>query len=289
VGGIGAIVAIGRRARKRRSDMLTSKRMGKTSGIGLATAVAMAVVGYAAPASAFDPNSGVSENSGPFALFKFGFSAYKKGRKDEAVEAYRYAAEKGHRGARWALANMYAYGDGVVENDYEAFKIYDEIARQGVEPGSPDTGYFVNALVSLAHYYQNGIPDSPIKPDMGAARQLYFQAASAFGMPEAQYRLGRMILDGQGGENNIQQAKKWLNRARLNGHAAAAAVLGNLIFQEGESVRGLAFMTAALERSGTQDKIWIRDMQEQAFLLSDENDRRTAIALAQDMLAKGLN
>ena len=214
---------------------------------------------------------------------------HDRDRADDGAENRAHAAEKGHRGARWALANMYAYGDGVVENDYEAFKIYDEIARQGVEPGSPDTGYFVNALVSLAHYYQNGIPDSPIKPDMGAARQLYFQAASAFGMPEAQYRLGRMILDGQGGENNIQQAKKWLNRARLNGHAAAAAVLGNLIFQEGESVRGLAFMTAALERSGTQDKIWIRDMQEQAFLLSDENDRRTAIALAQDMLAKGLN
>jgi exopolysaccharide production negative regulator len=265
--------------------MLTSR----ASRVGLAAAIMAATFGYAGSASAFDPNSGVSAESGPFALFKFGFSAYKKGRKDEAVEAYKYAAEKGHRGARWALANMYAYGDGVVENDYEAFKIYDEIARQGVEPGSPDTGYFVNALVSLAHYYQSGIPDSPVTPDLGAARQLYFQAASAFGMPEAQYRLGRMILDGQGGDNNIQQAKKWLNRARLNGHSAAAAVLGNLIFQEGEAVRGLAFMTAALERSDVQDKPWIRDIQEQAFLLSDENDRRTAIALAQDMLAKGLN
>ncbi|MBA69730.1 MAG: exopolysaccharide production negative regulator [Rhizobiales bacterium] len=265
--------------------MLTTK----ASGIGLAAMIALGAVGYSGVACAFDPDSGVSADSGPFALFKFGFSAYKKGRKDEAVEAYKYAAEKGHRGARWALANMYAYGDGVIENDYEAFKIYDEIARQGVEPGSPDTGYFVNALVSLAHYYQNGIPDSPVKPDLGAARQLYFQAASAFGMPEAQYRLGRMILDGQGGDNSIQQAKKWLNRARLNGHAGAAAVLGNLIFQEGEAVRGLAFMTAALERSEAQDKPWIRDMQEQAFLLSDENDRRTAIALAQDMLAKGLN
>jgi TPR repeat protein len=143
------------------------------------------------------PTAGVSRESGPFDLFKFGFSAYKKGRKDEAVEAYKYAAEKGHPGARWALANMYAYGDGVVENDYEAFKIYDDIARQGVEPGSQDTGYFVNALLSLATYYQKGIPGSPVKANLGAARQLYFQAASAFGVPEAQYRLGRMILEGR--------------------------------------------------------------------------------------------
>lgn len=261
----------------------------KASWTGAILAVAVATAGFAAPAAAFDPDSGVSAESGPFALFKFGFSAYKRGRKEEAVEAYRYAAEKGHRGARWALANMYAYGDGVVENDYEAFKIYDEIARQGVEPGSPDTGYFVNALISLANYYQHGIPDSPIRPDLGAARQLYFQAASAFGVPEAQYRLGRMILEGDRGPNSTQQAKKWLNRARLSGHAGAAALLGNLIFQEGESVRGLAFMTAALERSDSSDKSWIRSMQEEAFSLAGEADRRTAIALAQDMLAKGIN
>ncbi len=265
--------------------MLTSRF--RTSGL-ICAAVALCI-GAPQPAHALDPDSGVSRESGPFDLFRFGFSAYKKGRKDEAVEAYKYAAEKGHPGARWALANMYAYGDGVVENDYEAFKIYDDIARQGVEPGSQDTGYFVNALISLATYYQKGIPGSPVAADLPTARQLYFQAASAFGIPEAQYRLGRMILEGQGGANDIQQAKKWLNRARVSGHAAAAAVLGNVVFSEGQTVRGLAFMTTALERSESTDKPWIRAMQERAFSLADEADRRTAIALAQDMLAKGLN
>ena len=119
------------------------------SGRVLACVVALSL-GIAGPALAFDPDSGVNEKSGPRVLFKFGFSAYKRGKKDDAVEAYRHAAEKGHPGARWALANMYADGDGVVEDDYEAFKIYDQIARQGVEPGSRDTGYFVHALVSLA-------------------------------------------------------------------------------------------------------------------------------------------
>ena len=98
-------------------------------------------------ALAFDPQSGVSKESGPFDLFKFGFFSYKEGRKNDAVEAYRYAAEKGHTGSRWALANMYADGDGVPENDLEAFKIYSDIASAGVEPGSEDTGYFANALV----------------------------------------------------------------------------------------------------------------------------------------------
>lgn len=250
--------------------------------------VSLAVCGtIAMPVYAFDPGAGVSKESGPFALFKFGFSAYKNGRKDEAVEAYKYAAEKGHTGSRWALANMYAYGDGVAENDLEAFKIYSEIAQQGVEPGSEDTGYFVNALISLAGYYRRGIPDSPIKSDMAQARQLYFQAASTFGVAEAQFQLARMLLSGEGGSVNVQQAKKWLNRARKSGHAGAMGVFGNVIFQEGQTIRGLAYMTAALDQCSPKDRPWMQSMQEQAFSLATEDDRRSAISLSQNLHMQG--
>lgn len=246
-------------------------------------------VGSAGQALSFDPDAGVDEKSGPLVLFKFGFSAYKSGKKDDAAEAYRHAAEQGHPGARWALANMYAAGDGVVEDDYEAFKIYDRIAREGVEPGSSETGYFVNALVRLASYYRRGIPNSPVTADPTQARQLYFQAASVFGIPEAQYQLGSMMLAGEGGHTDLRQAKKWLNRARKSGHPAAAALFGDAIFQEGHTVRGLAYMTVALERAPVNDRGWIREIQEQAFSIANEADRRTAIALAEDMLAKGKN
>ncbi|MEM6464077.1 MAG: tetratricopeptide repeat protein [Pseudomonadota bacterium] len=246
-------------------------------------------IGSIGAAFAFDPDAGVNEKSEPRTLFKFGFSAYQKGQKDDAAEAYRYAAEKGHPGARWALANMYAAGDGIVEDDYAAFKIYDRIARDGVEPGSSDTGYFVHALVSLAGYYQYGIPESPVTADPAQARQLYFQAASAFGMPEAQFQLGRMMLAGEGGSANIRQAKKWLNRARKSGHPGAAALFGETIFEEGHTVRGLAYMTVALERADISDRPWISSIQEKAFSIADEADRRTAIALAQDMLEGSRN
>ncbi|OLP55267.1 exopolysaccharide production negative regulator [Rhizobium rhizosphaerae] len=247
----------------------------------LVVSMALAVCGPVQRAHAFDPDAGVSKESGPFALFKFGFSAYKNGRKDEAVEAYRYAAEQGHTASRWALANMYAYGDGVAENDLEAFKIYSEIAEKGVEPGSEDTGYFVNALISLANYYRRGIPGTPIKRDLNQARQLYFQAASTFGVPEAQFQLARMLLDGDSGTTNVQQAKKWLNRARKKGHVGAMGVFGNVIFQEGQTARGLAYMTAALDKCSPKDRPWLQQMQEQAFSLAGENDRRQAIAMAQ--------
>jgi TPR repeat protein len=235
------------------------------------------------PVLAFDINSGVTKESGPFDLFKFGFKSYKNGKKEDAVEAYRYAAEKGHTGSRWALANMYAYGDGVAKNDFEAFKIYSEIASQGVEPGSEDTGFFVNALLSLADYYRHGIPGSPVKMDLGQARQLYFQVASTFGVAEAQFQLAQMILAGEGGRSDAQQAKKWLNQARKHGHAGAMSIFGNLLFQEGQTVRGLAFMTAALDKCAAANCVWIQNLQEQAFSVAAEDDRRVAIQLARNI------
>ncbi|MGB3814200.1 MAG: exopolysaccharide production regulator ExoR [Shinella sp.] len=239
--------------------------------------------GMASQAFAFDPQAGVSKESGPFDLFKFGFFSYKEGRKRDAVEAYRYAAEKGHTGSRWALANMYADGDGVPENDLEAFKIYSEIAQAGVEPGSEDTGYFANALIALASYYRRGIPESPVKIDLSQARQLYFQAASAFGIPEAQFQLGRMMLTGEGGGASVHQAKKWLNRARNNGHAGAMGLFGNILFQEGDAARGLAFMTAALDHCPPKDCGWLQATQEEAFSVASEEERRRGVALAQSI------
>lgn len=251
--------------------------------LGFSLAVALA-----GTSQAFDIKSGVSKESGPFDLFKFGFNAYKNGHKEDAIEAYRYAAEKGHTGSRWALANMYAYGDGVAKDDFEAFKIYNEIAAAGIEPGSDDTGFFVNALLSLAEYFRDGIPGTPVKQDLFQARQLYFQAASAFGIPEAQFELARMMLAGEGGSASIHQAKKWLNQARKSGHPGAMAVFGDVLFQEGQTVRGLAFMTAAIDRCSPSDCAWMQELQEQAFSLANEEDRRVAIALSQEM-ASGVN
>ncbi|MBO9098717.1 MULTISPECIES: exopolysaccharide production regulator ExoR [unclassified Rhizobium] len=248
--------------------------------LGMALIVPAAV---AAPALAFDINAGVSKESGPFDLFKFGFKAYKNGQKEEAVEAYKYAAEKGHTGSRWALANMYADGDGVAQDDFEAFKIYNEIAQQGVEPGSEDTGFFINALLSLANYYKSGIPNTPVKTDLNQARQLYFQVASTFGIAEAQFQLAKMMLSGEGGTPNVQQAKKWLNQARKSGHPGAMAVFGNILFQEGQSTRGLAFMTAALDKCKPKDCPWMEDLQEQAFSVANENDRRNAVVMAHKL------
>lgn len=238
-------------------------------------------------ASAFDLKDDTEESRSPFEVFKFGFSAYKNGHKDEAVKALRYAAERGHQGAKWKLARMYAEGDGVVENDLEAFRIFEKIVRDGAEPGSENESYVADALVALAGYLKDGIAGTPVKPNPRAARELYVQAASNFGDAAAQFELGRMLLLGEGGEKNAVQAARWFQLAARKGNASAQAMLGNMLFQAGKTVRGLAMLTAAFERCPSNDCVWIRDMQEQAFSVAGEADRRNAVALASDYMSDG--
>ncbi|RAZ89129.1 sel1 repeat family protein [Mesorhizobium hawassense] len=257
--------------------------------------VALATLGAVGQAMAFDDKvfddkTGVKPQSSPWAVFQFGFSAYKSGHKDQAVEAYKYAAENGQIGATWKLARMYAEGDGVTRDDYAAFKFFSEIVDQDVEPGSPEESYVSDALVALGDYLRKGIPGTPVEENDVAAQEYYMRAAANYRNPNAQFEIGRMFLKGEGGvKASVKQAGRWLQLAAEKGHAGAQATLGNLLFQSGKVVRGLAMMTAALERAPPADQPWIRNMQEEAFAAAGEADRRTAISLADDILTKGNN
>ncbi|MDG4898259.1 MAG: sel1 repeat family protein [Mesorhizobium sp.] len=257
--------------------------------------VALATLGAVGQAMAFDDKvfddkTGVKPQSSPWAVFQFGFSAYKSGHKDQAVEAYKYAAENGQIGATWKLARMYAEGDGVTRDDYAAFKFFSEIVDQDVEPGSPEESYVSDALVALGDYLRKGIPGTPVEENDVAAQEYYMRAAANYRNPNAQFEIGRMFLKGEGGvKASVKQAGRWLQLAAEKGHAGAQATLGNLLFQSGKIVRGLAMMTAALQRAPAADQPWIRSMQEEAFAAAGEADRRTAISLADDILTKGNN
>jgi uncharacterized protein len=215
----------------------------------------------------------------PWAAFKLGYEAYQQGNKAEAVEAYKYAAESGVSGARWKLAHMYAAGDGVPRDDLAAFHMFEQIVLGGAEAESQDESYVADAHVVLARYLTTGIPGTDIKPDPALARDLYLRAATFYGSPEAQFELGRLILDDDHEAGRLKQAARWLQLAVKKGHNGAQALLGKIYFESGRTVRGLAMLTAALEGATSQDRAWILGLQERAFALSSEADRRTAMAL----------
>ncbi|MDI6025837.1 tetratricopeptide repeat protein [Corticibacterium sp. UT-5YL-CI-8] len=263
-------------------------RISALATICLGSVAGGTVGAFAFDEKVFDDKTGnVKPQSSPWAVFQFGFSAYKNGHKDQAVEAYKYAAENGQIGATWKLARMYAEGDGVTRDDYEAYKFFSEIANQDVEVGSPEESYISDALMALGDYSRKGIAGTTVKPNPGLAQEYYMRAAANYRNPNAQFEMGKIFLNGEGVKASAKQAARWLQLAAEKGHAGAQATLGNLLFQSGKVVRGLAMMTAALDRAAPGDQPWIRNMQEEAFALAGEDDRRTAISLAGDLLTRG--
>lgn len=222
------------------------------------------------------------EKPDPFKVFKFGFNAYKSGHKDQALQAYRDASEQGQVGATWKLGRMYADGDGVARDDYEAYKFFREVVQQQVEPGSEEEAYIGDAYAELGRYSAEGIPGTEIGPN-DALAQDYYQRAAAYGSATGQFEIGKMYLK-ERSQSNARQAGRWLKLAARKGHQGARAMLGNLMFQSGRIVDGLAMMTAALERASPTERIWIRSMQEEAFAVTDDDQRRKAIDRAQDYM-----
>jgi hypothetical protein len=266
--------------------------------IGGATfAIAIGLAGTAMAQDAHAANSAVAQDmhaldtETPNDAFRMGYNAYQAGDTTTAVEALQFAADKGHPMAQWKLGRMYAAGDGIKQDPLKAFELFSEVANAYADenPRAPSAPFVADAFVALGGYYRDGIPGSDVKPDFRRARQMFTYAASYFGDADAQLNLARMYYEGEGGDRDPRQAVRWAKLAADKGNIAAQAMLGNLLFQgdgvQRQPVIGLMFLTVASERAD-DDLQWIRDMQEEAFSIASETERRTATALALEWMAK---
>lgn len=243
-------------------------------------------------AIAFDPEK-VFENKKPSSskLFQFFFNARKNGQEEEAISALKYAADQGNSAAQWKLGRMYQIGDGVPKDPGEAFRFFEKIVvRYGdARPGTPEWQFTSSAMVALGHYYSSGIPESGIDSDPTRAQIMYTTAATYFGNPEAQFELARMYLDGENPAGDIIQAARMLKLAAATGHAGAEALLGKLLFEgdhlRRDPVRGLTMMMNAQRHATGQDVEWINQIQEEAFAVATEPERRAAIEAAKQYQA----
>ena len=260
------------------------------SRTGLVVMAGVLVISTAAPVMAFDPLKVFKSDENPLAIMKFGYDAYKNGRKDDALGAFRYAADKNQLAAKWKLGRMYAIGDGVKRDEIAAFKLYREIADEyaDIRPKRQDRIFVSNAIVALADYYRTGIAGTNIKPNITRAVDYYIRAGALYGNGHAQYQLGRIYLDGKMGDPQPVQAARWLRAAGKKSHPAAQAVLGRMLF-EGNGVRrrrvqGLMLMTLAVgnsARSRVNDKFsWISEWREKAFNKASQKERVEAVQLA---------
>jgi TPR repeat protein len=175
---------------------------------------------------------------------------------------------------------MYAKGDGVPRSDLRAFAYFGKIANSHAEDGidSPNARIVASAIVAVGRYYLDGIPDSDIKSDPARARRMFFYAASYFQDPDAQYLLGRLFLEGNGGARDAVQAARWLKLAANKDQHAAQALLGEMLIK-GEHVprqiaRGLMYLILA--RDASPDEAAINTAYHQALAEASDNDRSAA-------------
>ncbi|EJF86403.1 tetratricopeptide repeat protein [Candidatus Bartonella washoeensis] len=231
-----------------------------------------------------DVHSSQKATDNSFYFLKRGMSAYKNGQINQAIPALRCAASMGNIGANWKLGHIYADGDGVPEDDYKAYTFFAYIVEKGADLGSENESYVSDALVKLAGYIKKGIPQSPVKSNSFYAANLYMQAAVNYGNPIAEYYLGKIFLKGEGREKNLIQAARWFQLSARKGNPPAQAMLGNILIQAGKKVRGVAILTAAYENANEKDRDWIRPMQQRAFAICDEFERRMAMSLVDDLL-----
>ncbi len=192
----------------------------------LACAVVALVTGIAGPAFAVDPPV-IGAGTQPADALRTGLNALKAGNVPTALEALRYAADKGLVSARWKLAEMYAAGDGVARDDFKAFQLYSEIANNHADDNPRDAAapYVSNAFVKLGAFYRTGIARSAVRANLTLARQYFTYAASYFGDASGQLSLARMFYSGEGGDKDLLQAVRWANLAADKGNGEAKTLV----------------------------------------------------------------
>jgi len=197
------------------------------------------------------------------------------------ITSLEYAAEKGDSAAQWRLGHMYMKGEGVPRSDVRAFRYFGKIANSHAEDSSfdsPNASIVASAIVTVGRYYLDGIPDSDIKADPARARRMFFYAASNFRDPDAQYLLGRLLLEGSGGAREPVQAARWLKLAANKDQHAAQALLGEMLVK-GEVVprqvaRGLMYLILA--RDAAPEDASISAVYQQALAQATADDRSAA-------------
>ncbi len=156
-------------------------------------------------------------------------------------------------------------------------------ATATIAGNAPEPRFVADAYVALGHYYRDGIPNSPVKPDPNRAHDMFSYAAAVFGDPDAQFHLGRLYLKGEGVRKDPKLAARWLALAANKGQYEAQATLGQILFRsanERERAFGLMWLTLASDGSGDQ-VAWIADAREAAFKQATEDERALALTFIE--------
>lgn len=245
--------------------------------------LAFSMGGPASAQSALEAASALGANAqGAFLGAEVGLSGA------DIVTVLEEAAAAGDPLAMWRLGIMYESGAGVAKDPVKAFGYFSKIANENANTGprSIEADIVAQSFVKIGDYYRVGLPDAGIVANERQSRDLLYHAASYFGDPQAQYRLGLLLLDDEDG--NALQGARWLSLSAHKGHIEAQAVLGDLLFNgeriQQKQVEGLMWLTLAHEGTrGSQDQLWVSELLNRAVSIASPDQRRQAIEAANSV------
>src|ERR1700730_16937416 len=177
------------------------------------------------------------------AMYELGRAYAASHQMQEAIAAWRKAADKGSTSAMVELGVLYGTGAGVAKDESQARKLFERAAQAGNPRGVSD-------LAALGG--GGGAPADPAK-----SRELLAKAAET--NAEAQYQLGMMLADGTGGEKDDVQARALFEKAAAQNHPGALERMGAFT-QEG--------------RGGPKDSAAAKAYYERAAALGDEDAKK---------------
>ena len=180
----------------------------------------------------------------------------------------------------WLIENKEKNTIGIFCTDYKTNKPKNFESNHFTKPMKHPFGNLPNN--ALGHYYLKGITNSAVKANPERAREMFSYSATYFGDRDAQYYLGKLYLDGIGGNKDVKQAVRWLNLSSEKGHRLSQATLGELLASgkvgSKQRARAIMWLTLASDGADPEKDAWILDLNKKVISEATENDRIAAKA-----------
>ncbi|RMD64443.1 MAG: hypothetical protein D6826_02400 [Alphaproteobacteria bacterium] len=171
-----------------------------------------AAVDPAAPEQTADQPPAPTTQEAAEELYQKALAARGRGDAETAFALFKQAAEGGHAGATYELAQAYTDGTGVTRDPAAGDKWF----RTAAERGEPRAQFVLGAA------YYGGIG---VARDYERAVQ-YLSQAAARGHAQAQYLLGEAYSNGRGVPKNATWAARWYGKAAEQGVSEAQYAFG---------------------------------------------------------------
>jgi TPR repeat protein len=182
--------------------------------LGVSLAQALGQAGRGAEGEAVLRDLLRQQPNNPELHFSLGYALWGLNKPDEAVAAFRKAADQGHPPAQYDLGWRYANGRGVAQDYVEAVRWYRKEADQGHPPAQNNLGVM----------YTNGWGGP--RNHLEAVR--WFRKAADQGHLLAQSNLGWMYATGQGVAKDDTEAFRWYRKAAEGGDARGQTELAGM-------------------------------------------------------------